>query len=75
MLDRDHRGQVFDDPRDHGQHPGVHRVDLGTSAEGGEAPDLEGVDRVEEESGLLEGILEVAVEGPEGSVLVTGEER
>ena len=63
------RAQILDGRRHGGQHPGVHRVGLGASAEGaGEGPDLEGVDRIEGESGLQEGILEVAVEGSGGFV-------
>ena len=53
------RTQVLDGRRHGGQHPGVHGIGLGAPAEGtGKGPDLEGVDRVEGESGLQEGILE-----------------
>ena len=63
------RAQILDGRRHRGQHPGVHRVGLGASVQGaGEGPDLEGVDRVEGESGLQEGVLEVAVEGSGGFV-------
>ena len=61
--------QILDGRRHGGQHPGVHRVGLGTLAEGpGEGPDLEGVDRIQGESGLQEGVLDVAVEGSGGFV-------
>ena len=63
------RTQILDGRRHHGQHSGVHRVGLGAPPDGaGEGPDLEGVDRVQGEPGLQEGVLEVAVEGSGGLV-------
>ena len=69
LRSRRGRVQILNSGRHGGQHPGVHRVGLGASAERpGEGPDLEGVDRIEGESGLQEGVLEVAVEGSGGFV-------
>ena len=63
------RAQILDGRRHGSQHPGVYGIGLGASAKrAGEGPDLEGADRVEGESGLQEGILEVSVEGSGGFV-------
>ena len=63
------RAQILDGRRHGGQNPGVHGIGLGAPAQGaGEGTDLEGIDRVEGESGLQEGILEVAAEGSGGFV-------